>query len=90
VLTLIIILSILLMIHLLINKAMKYIKILWQILDGNKTWICATVLFILQLESVNEALHPDLIIFLNYLFGAGGIFSLTHHILKGKLTRGKN
>jgi hypothetical protein len=72
-------------------KNMKeFIIKLWQILDGNKTWICATILFALQLESVNEELHPDLIIFLNYLFGAGGIASLTHHILKGKLTRGEN
>lgn len=68
----------------------EFIIKLWQILDGNKTWICTTVLFILQLESVNEALHPDLIIFLNYLFGAGGVASLTHHILKGKFTRGEN
>ncbi len=56
-------------------------KKFFDYINGNKTLICATILYALTLGIVQDNIHPDILKFVEYLFMTLGGAALIH---KGK------
>ncbi len=63
---------------------------LWKIIDGNKTIIFTFLMFVLQLEEVENWMNPVMWEILTYVFGGSALASGIHHIKKGKLKTDQN
>lgn len=51
-------------------------------INGNKTLICATVLYVLTLSIVIDNVHPDIVSIIEYVFYALGGGALLHKVKK--------
>lgn len=53
-------------------------------INGNKTLICMVILYAMTLESVKNIVPSDIILLIEYIFGALGFVSVAH---KGQKAR---